>query len=58
MQDCELSSSFPILPLALVCDEKKKDWIQVDGFGYQFIKLQVLFASYYTLASDTLKMFK
>ena len=38
--------------------KKKKDWIQVDGFGYQFIKLQVLIASYYTLASDTFKMFK
>lgn len=38
--------------------EKNKDWIQVGGFSYLFIKLQVLIASYYTLASDTLKMFK
>lgn len=37
---------------------KKNDRIQMVGFGYQFIKLQVLIASYYTLASDTLKMFK
>ena len=51
-----LKPSYLFLVLSVM--KKKKDWIQVDGFGYQFIKLQVLFASYYTLASDTLKMFK
>lgn len=42
----------------LVYGEKINDWIQVGGCSYLFIKLQVLIASYYTLASDTCTMFK